>query len=172
MAIWKTIEDFPNYEVSDDGRVRSISGFRRFGSGRRNVIGAEVQPKDNGNGYLLVTFYCNGKNVNRYVHRLVATAFLPIVLERNHVNHINGDKTDNSAPNLEWCDQQENCLHRARVLRRKIGVEHGGAKLTEDQVKSIRLDPRSAPPIALELGVSKTTIHRVRSGANWGFVTS
>ena len=53
----------------------------------------------------------NGKQKQCRVHRLIATTFLEIDPDRPQVNHIDGDKTNNSIENLEWCTQSENMLH-------------------------------------------------------------
>ena len=55
----------------------------------------------------------------KIVHRLVAEAFIPNPSGKSQVNHINGNKLDNIANNLEWATQSENMLHRYRKLKTK-----------------------------------------------------
>ena len=73
-------------------------------------------------GYEIVTL-CNTSKKNPRcklrVHRLVAQAFIPIVRNKSEVNHIDGNKLNNSIDNLEWCTQQENMTHRYEILKQK-----------------------------------------------------
>ena len=62
-------------------------------------------------GYLQCNLYGNGKKVYRRVHRLIAETFIPNLLNLPQVNHINGNKLDNRASNLEYCTNAENTQH-------------------------------------------------------------
>lgn len=62
-------------------------------------------------GYPTVALCVNGKESYKTVHRLVATAFIPNPDNLPQVNHINGDKTDNRAANLEWVTAGDNQRH-------------------------------------------------------------
>lgn len=66
--------------------------------------------------YLSVKLYDNGTAKRRYVHRLVAEEHVPNPHNKPMVNHIDGDKLNNKAENLEWVTHKENCLHRNQVL--------------------------------------------------------
>lgn len=67
-------------------------------------------------GYEIVSL-SNGKTKHtKTVHRLVALEHIPNPKNKPCVNHIDGDKTNNSTDNLEWCTYQENELHSYRVL--------------------------------------------------------
>ena len=71
--------------------------------------GKEIMPKNNGNGYLRIYIPKIGK---RYLlHRLVAVAYVPNPEDKPQVNHIDGNKHNNSASNLEWCTNKENSEH-------------------------------------------------------------
>lgn len=94
MEIWKQVEN--GYSVSSEGRVRN------------DKSGLLLKPTVGKVGYPVV---CLGKSVYRYVHRLVAQAFIENPTYRRCVNHKNGCKSDNRLENLEWCTHQENVRH-------------------------------------------------------------
>lgn len=103
---WRPIaESAGKYEVSNYGRVRSVlfrNGVTTFS--RKHVLSLI----DNGNGYKYVSLMINKKRCNRYVHRLVAEAFLPNPDGFKVVDHIDSDKTNNNVHNLQWCTQATN----------------------------------------------------------------
>lgn len=102
------------YKVSDQGNViRFINGKWR-----------KVKPWPNGRQYLEVSLSKNGKRRVCLLHRLVAIAFLPIDVYRTQVNHINEDKSDNRASNLEWVTPSENNSHGSRNERISINAVH------------------------------------------------
>ena len=102
--IWKDIEGFPGYQVSDRGRVRSFRNYH----GQITEQSRIIKPRVNKDGYYELTIYTiDRRKVTKRVHRLVANAFLdehPNLV----VNHINGVKTDNSVSNLEFVTAKQN----------------------------------------------------------------
>ena len=104
--IWRSIKDYPGYEVSNLGRVRSFN-FNRV------RIKTLITHKPT--GYIAVYLYKHNKIKNAKVHRLVAQAFIPNPENKPQVNHIDGDKTNNKADNLEWCTPSENQRHANRT---------------------------------------------------------
>lgn len=91
---WKRVVDFPSYEISNLGRVR-------------NATGKILKPQKNKtNGYYQIMLH-NGINGNKiklhYLHRLVATYFLPPPLhDQTQINHKDSDRAHNTASNLQW----------------------------------------------------------------------
>ena len=108
--IWKKIEGYENYEVSSEGRVRSLGNDKT----RKTKI---LRLLMSSNGYLQVGLSKEGKKKFFSVHRLVAVTFVPNMFNLNEVNHINEDKTDNRAENLMWCSRKENCNFGTRTQR-------------------------------------------------------
>jgi hypothetical protein len=102
--IWRTVEEFPEYEVSNLGRVKSLN----YNGTKQAVVLKPVKQKK---GYLKIGLYKNKKYYSRQIHRLVATAFIDNPDKLPQVNHIDGDKNNNSVYNLEWCNNRYNQLH-------------------------------------------------------------
>jgi len=101
MEIWKTIESSPNYEVSNLGSIRNIK------------TGNVLKVATNNYGYKLVCLSNKNQKQTGYIHRLVAEAFIKTNLDTRTsvVNHIDGDKTNNSIKNLEWATYSDNAFH-------------------------------------------------------------
>lgn len=89
------------YSVTTEGEVIS---YKR---GRRKVLKAGVQSC----GYLQVVLFKDSKPLNKYVHRLVAEAFLENKDNLPEVNHKDCCKSNNNASNLEWCSSSDNINH-------------------------------------------------------------
>lgn len=94
--IWKDTE-YEGYMVSNKGKVRSTRKMLSFG--------------DNGHGYLNVMLSVNKRHIRRYVHRLVAKAFIPNPNNYPEINHKDGNKQNNNVDNLEWCTRKMNNRH-------------------------------------------------------------
>lgn len=141
MEIWKYINGYEGlYEISNKGKVRNTKG---------KILIAHTQNK----GYLYVNLYFNHKEHKYTIHRLVAEAFIPKIKGFNQVNHINGNKKDNSVENLEWCNQRLNYNHGMQKFLYSHNENHYFAKLTNEQVKTI--------PTLFKIGFTRTTISRI-----------
>ena len=103
------IPQFPNYKINDKGEV-----FSKY-KPKTNIVWDKWTPVknvlDKGVGYYLVTLTHEGKRKNQFIHRLLAQAFIPNPLSKAHVNHLDGNKTNNLLSNLEWATPQENSQH-------------------------------------------------------------
>ena len=139
--IWKEIKDFPNYEVSNKGRVKSINRTKidlmnRVITNQGQLLVPTIVAK-----YLRVNLYKNGIRFSTPVHQIVAKTFIenPNPTKYNQINHINGVRTNNEVSNLEWCDALHNIKHAINTGLRKIkGEENPNAQLTNKEVVEIR----------------------------------
>ena len=106
MEKWKLIEGTVDAFVSTDGRI--------------SIGGVTIIPQQDSEGYLRCTVAPKRRD---RVHRFVAKAFCDNPHHKGYVNHINGDKKDNRAENLEWCTAKENAEAAS-----KAGLLRGGKK--------------------------------------------
>jgi hypothetical protein len=67
------------------------------------------------NGYRHVNFTVNRRYALLYIHRLVAQAFLPNQNQKDEVNHLDGNKSNNAVNNLEWTTANENTNHAIQI---------------------------------------------------------
>ena len=115
------------YEVSNLGRVRANPKIKCGGSKPFRIL---FQAADE-SGYLRVSLhYAPMKRMTVKVHRLVADSFLGARLQGHQVNHIDGDKTNNSVENLEFVSNKENAWHAARVIAGRSHVVVGGERMS------------------------------------------
>lgn len=116
--IWKDIDGYDGiYQISNQGRVRSL---KKWDVNKRSFVDCVqiLNPTDNGNGYLIVGLRIKTIRKNYYVHRLVAEAFVEKKEGKNVVNHLDYDKRNNRAENLEWCTQKENTVYSSHRMRK------------------------------------------------------
>ena len=121
--IWKDIKDYEGfYQVSNLGNVRSLDRKVKDTTKDRiqHIKGRELKVADNGKGYKLVFLNKGRSRENKYVHRLVAEAFIPNPNELKEVNHKNLNKNDNSVANLEWISSINNKRHYRKTEFAKI----------------------------------------------------
>lgn len=127
--IWRDIEGYEGlYQVSSEGRVKSLERKVPKWDGWRTVKERILKPVFSSNGYLTVPLYAGGKQKTLKIHRLVCQAFHENPENKPEVNHINEIKTDNRACNLEWCTTKENCNHGTRNERVAKGVSKALSK--------------------------------------------
>lgn len=108
---WKPVVGFEGmYEVSDKGSVKSLAR-PAWGKTNRFVKEKILTSKVSRTGYEITHLRKDGKNCHPSVHRLVAEAFIPNVESKPTVNHIDGDKLNNSVSNLEWATHKEQSDH-------------------------------------------------------------
>lgn len=138
---WKDIEGFGGlYQVSNLGRVRSI----------RKIL----TPKDNGHGYKSVCLCLGLNRYYRYIHRLVAEAFIPNPKRFKEVDHIDCSRDNNSVTNLRWTSHKLNCNDITRANR----ISKGNVEII--------IEGKSLRDLSKELCIPYCTLWR-RIKAGW-----
>lgn len=158
------------YEVSNFGRLRS---FQNSVEGKL-LKGSVIQ------GYKSLNIRLpKGKSFNRYVHKLVAQAFLDQPSEdHKYVIHLDYDKHNNHFDNLQWVTREEMIEHNRtnpNVTNRTRPSRSKNYKLNESKVRMIKkmLNSENATRlkmIAKQFGITHTQLNRIRTGENWGHV--
>lgn len=101
---WKDIHGYEGfYQVSSYGRIYSLRTFTYL----KPLISYD---------YCYVNLSIKGKRKRLSIHRLVAEHFIPNILNKKEVNHIDGNKRNNHYYNLEWSTRKENACHASQVL--------------------------------------------------------
>lgn len=155
-----------SYLVSNFGRLKT----KKNGGEHSIVIPSKIK------GYPILNIKLNsGKRTTRYLHKLIAEAFLKKENNRQtYVIHIDFNKENNHLSNLKWVDRKELFEHQAKNPNYKKGIVRY-SKLTETDVirlkKKLKRGKNPLYKIAKEFGITHTQLNRIRSGENWGHVT-
>ena len=167
---WERI-DFPefdnkiHYEISNFGRIKS------FQNTQEGVLihGSLIQ------GYQSLNVRFQNKSVNHYLHKLVAKHFCQKNSPKDtFVIHLDYNKLDNRADNLQWADRSKVTEHNKNnpsVINRLIPHRTKNYKLTEGKVmlikQMLKSDKSRLKMIAKQFGITHTQLNRIRSGENW-----
>ena len=132
--------------------------------------GRVLKTQPNSKGYLRFSLLINGKRKFFFVHRLVAEKYIPNPGMKTQINHIDGNKTNNRADNLEWMTNNENRQHALKNGYHLTGEKCSWAKLKQRDVDYIRSHPEERIcDLAKKYCVSRGTIYEVRHGKRWKY---
>lgn len=174
--IWKPVPDFPHYEVSNQGRVRSR--LLQF-SGRTSKEWRIKAPGTVAFGYKYVILRKDGKSYNRKIHAMVLEAFVgarpTIDGERACTRHLNGDPSDNRVENLAWGTMKENMADKKLhgTENRPRGEKVNGAVFTDAQVAEFKERMAAGEwyrDIANEIDKPISSIYGIGVGKSWNHI--
>lgn len=154
--IWKDIVDYEGiYQVSNYSRIRNNNGDIR-------------KTKKNNRDYTMISLYKDGKEKTKLVHRLVAQAFIPNPNNLLQVNHIDEDKNNNNATNLEWCSNLYNRRYGTGYQRsvenhdyKKIGLKNSKRVKQYDLNSNFIKEHLGVMIASRETGINESGIRRV-----------
>lgn len=159
--IWRGITGWENYYISNLGRIKSLKWDKK-GRIRKSSI--------SNCGYLMIILRDKPRFKNVLIHRIVAQEFTPNPENKRCVNHINGDKNDNRASNLEWVTHKENVKHAVdNGLNIFKGEDNPNAILKKREVLFIRNSTLPSKVLAEMFKVSQPTISSVKTRYNWNY---
>lgn len=157
---WRKIPTFPTYEASDLGRIRH---------GEKVLI-----PVTTAYGYQQCTICFEGKRFTRFIHRLVADAFLPPRPSPKHQTaHNDGTRSNNTPSNLRWCTAKENNADKVIHGTWQGGENHAQAKLCDSKIKEIRhLHENGVDQLSLSrrFGIGRRTVNGIVRRQSWKHV--
>lgn len=148
MELWKSLKDVVEcgdfYEISNLGNIRSIDRKVNSRNCLRTVKGTVLKPNTNKDGYRFIIVSMNGSYKRYLMHRLVALAFIDNPENKPVVNHIDGNKSNNTLVfddtlqvwkgNLEWATKKENTRHAVAtgLLVGKKGEENPNSRFSDE----------------------------------------
>ena len=170
MERWKAIPDFPGYEVSDLGRVRSVArACRAPQCGGERRVPEKILKGSAWGPYLAVTLFSDGERVRRNIQWLVLETFVGPRPGGKEACHNNGKPHDNRLENLRWDTRSGNFADKVLHGTHQRGERHGRAKLAEADARAIKsLKGQVAQrEIAAWFGMSESAVGMIQSGRTW-----
>lgn len=163
---WKRSEIFPDYEVSDEGRVRRLT------PGRGARVGKEVSPWTDPDGRVTVTLRRDGETKTIRVATLVCSAFHgPRPQPRLEVCHNDGNPGNNQKDNLRWDTSAGNKADMVRHGTRLRGDKHPQAKLSPEAVAAIYKiyseGRMTQTEIGKSFGINQSAVSKILNGKRW-----
>ena len=168
METWKTVEEFPNYQVSDLGGFRKIEdkGYK------------ELMVSDSGclRYYMVSITLGHGRIAKKYLHRLIGQTFVdnPDPVHYDTVGFKNKDGHDCRAENLYWTNQTELMALRQAQNKYARGSEHPMSKITEADVRTARdlydSGKKTITQIARMFGMDPSTMDSILKRNTWTHV--
>ncbi|AXQ67825.1 HNH endonuclease [Bacillus phage Kioshi] len=161
--IWKSLKG-----VVDNGDNYSVSSLGKIRNDKLDIVLKHAINK----GYHCVGLCSKSKRINYTVHRLVALAFLDNPSDKEQVNHLDGNKSNNKLSNLEWSTRSENTKHAYDTgLSSRVGEKNSKNKLTSDDVIEIRRLFKTGKYNTLDLAnrynVTRPNINSIVKGKSW-----
>ncbi|MEY2703411.1 MAG: Deep-sea thermophilic phage [Bacteroidota bacterium] len=168
QEIWKTIHDFPCYEISNNSFVRV-----KIAQKHKSMQGKILQFRLGGNKkqYRRVGLARNGKQIDKYVHRLVLQAFVGDAPQgKPQAAHLDGNPFNNHISNLKWVDNKENQSHRIIHGTDGRGEKNSSSKINKKQAIEIikrYSKGESSISIAKEYIISQGNVLGIATGRFW-----
>ena len=170
----KPIPDMPGYYASNIGKVYSTWTWGGDDAKNDTGIFREKLQHKSGVGYPATIIFIDKKRYPIHIHRLVLLAFRGKPKKGHVCRHLDGDPFNNNLLNLRWGTHKQNSEDQMRHDTFVWGSRNGMAKLTEDDVREIKVRLKRGEfsnPIGRIYGVAGSAIRAIRCGKTWRHVT-
>lgn len=163
MKDFRSVPGYPKLWASRDGEIL----YENFAGFVREAKQSKLK------GYRIVNYDSSEKRTSARVHRLVALAWVDGYSAGLEVNHLNGNKADNRAENLEWVTHLQNMRHATEVMGvipYRGGAKNPRARLTENQVaeiRKLRAEGSTLWSVARRFDISATHVDYICKGKSW-----
>lgn len=172
---WRDVVGYEGcYAVSNTGVVKSLDRLCIKNNGvKYRLKGKTIKQRVSRGGYVSVALVRNGEYKTFSVHRVVASSFLNNKSNKPQVNHIDGNKENNVAKNLEWVTCSENIIHAIKtgLLPIKRGVNRSNSKLDDMKVLTIKTmfphNKWTEVMIANHFDIGRGTVNGIRRNYRW-----
>lgn len=165
---WKAVPEFPDYEVSDHGRVRS---WRPLRNGSAAPLEPRVLKLDESQRYLAVKLCAPGQRpLKKVVHRLVLEVFVGPPGPGMQALHGPGGKRDNRLANLRRGTSKENGEDKVRFGESARGERNANSKMDEHIVRFARSSGLGCAAVARMCRVSKQSARDMLNRKTWKWV--
>lgn len=170
ILTWKPVQingEATRYMISPDGRIFSMSTFKY------------LTWQESDDGYLKISLWYKQKSYKRSAHRLVALAYIPNPENKPEVNHIDGNKKNNTVANLEWVTAKENTAHAMKLGTKWYygakGMKNGRSVFTDEQIREacqlLEEGVKTPKEISKLTGVSKMCLYQIRFENGWPHIS-
>lgn len=169
---WRPVVGYEGlYEVSDQGRVRSVARLVEFKDGRRRLYAGKILKHGFSKGYPRVNLSRGDVAYCALIHQLVLSAFVGPMPEGNEVRHYDGDRENCTLGNLLYGTTSDNYADCVRVGGGNHGERNGQSKLTPHAVRTIREMYKQGirqREIADFFEIDPSHVSDIKNGYRWG----
>lgn len=160
---WKDIAGYEGlYQVSNLGNIKSLARYKKNRGVMQEVKEKILKQTPDMVGYVKVHLSKEGKSKCFCVHKLVALAFVPNVENKPHINHIDENKSNNRADNLEWCTATEN--NNYGMHNKKISLTKGTRVQAFDKNGNLVMEFHSISEASRQTGINQSSISSCVAG--------
>ena len=174
--IWKDVVGFEGiYKVSSFGRLKSLERIVVRKNDVRLRINEKIILGSDHHGYLFTTLRKKDCRVQKFIHVIVAEAFIGVKPEGKEVCHADGSRKNNCVNNLRYGTRSDNVrdamahgTHYKPI--NKKGSERSDAKINEEIAKLIKVSDESSHVLAKKFNVSRALISNIKRNKAWNHV--
>lgn len=154
IETWVTAPGFEAYQVSNTGRIKNSMFI--------------LNPVINKDGYRQCLLLKGEQRKNVLLHRLIASAFIPNLQNLPQINHLDGNKLNNTVTNLEWCTPKRNTNHAIEIGLIDNGGENNHNHVLKDtqvlEIRKLFKEGIGTRSIARMYGVTRSAIQHIKKG--------